>query len=79
MVIARPSTLQPTVELAAAPWRENGHFAEVLTNLGRMVMLQRWTVLWRENGYVMLMEGAGGGQFNGGRMVMLQRWSLMEG
>ena len=36
--------------------------AEVVTNLGRMVMLQRWTVLWRENGHVMevvsLMEGA---------------------
>ena len=37
---------------------------------GRMVMLQRWS----------LMEGEWlcyrCGQFNGGRMVMLQRWSV---
>ena len=39
-------------------------------NGGRMVMLQRWS----------LMEGEwlsyGGGWFNGGRMVTLQRWSV---
>ena len=51
---------------------------------GRMVMLQRWTVYWRENGHVTevasLMEGAWpcyrGGQFNVGSMFMLQRWSM---
>ena len=51
---------------------------------GRMFMLQRWSVQWRENGHVTevvsSMEGACscyiGGQFNGGRMVMLQKWSL---
>ena len=41
-----------------------------LFNGGRMVMLQRWS----------LMEGEWScyrsGQFNGGRMVTLQRWSL---
>ena len=45
-----------------------------------MVMFQRWSVLWRENGQftevLTLMEGEwscyGGGQFKGGRMVMLQ-------
>ena len=50
-----------------------------------MVMLQRWTLLWRENG-----SRYGGGQFilrsndhvtevvsfNGGRMVMLWRWRV---
>ena len=59
----------------------SGHFIE-----GRMVMLRRWSVLWRENGYftevLTLMEGEWscyeGGQFKGGRMVMLQ-CSLMEG
>ena len=39
-------------------------------NRGRMVMLQRWS----------LMEGEWscykGGQFNAGRMVMLRRWSV---
>ena len=53
-------------------------------NGGRMVMLWKWPVKSRENGYVTevdsLMEGEWscyrGGQFNGGRMVMLQRWSL---
>ena len=43
----------------------SGHF-----NGGRMVMLQRWS----------LMEGEWlsyrGGQFSGGRMVMLQWWSV---
>ena len=43
------------------------HVTEVVTNRGRMAMLQRWS----------LMEGEwlsyGGGQFSGGRMVMLQR------
>ena len=42
-------------------WRENGHATEVVTNGGRMVMLQRWPVEWRKNGYVTevvsLMEG----------------------
>ena len=51
---------------------------------GRMVMLQRWLVYWRENDHVTevdsLMEAElscyRGGQFNGGKMIMLQRWSL---
>ena len=46
-----------------------------------MVMLQRWSVYWRENGHVMevasLKQGEWlcyrGGLFNGGRMVMLRR------
>ena len=36
-----------------------------------MVMLQRWSVYWKENGFVTEVA-----HFNGGRMVMLQRWSL---
>ena len=46
-------------------------------------MLQRWTVLWRENAYVtevVQFNGGSkimlGGQFNRGRMVMLRRWSF---
>ena len=45
-----------------------------------MVMLQRWTVLWRENGYVTEVQFNGGnkimlgGQLNGRKMVMLRRW-----
>ena len=45
-----------------------------------MVMLQRWTVLWRENGYVTEVQFNRGskimlhGQLNGRKMVMLQRW-----
>ena len=31
---------------------ENGHVTEVVTNGGRMVILQRWTVYWGQNGYV---------------------------
>ena len=53
-------------------WRENGHVTKVVTNGGRMVMLQRWPVELRENVHVTevvsLMEGE-----------RLQRWSLMEG
>ena len=49
-----------------------------------MVMLQRWSVSWRENGHVTevisLMEGENccykGHLFNGGAMVMLERWSV---
>ena len=49
-----------------------------------MVMLERWSVLRRENDQVRevltLMEGEwscyGVGQFKGGRMVMLRRLSL---
>ena len=49
-----------------------------------MVIVQRWPIVWRENGHVTevacLMEGEWScyrsGQFNGIRMVMLQRWSL---
>ena len=54
-----------------------GHF-----NGGRMVILQRWSVQWRENGHVTevvsLMEGEcyRGGQFNEGIMFMLDRWSV---
>ena len=43
-------------------------------NVGRMVMVQRWSPL---------MDGEwscyGGGQFNGGRIVMLQRWQFNGG
>ena len=47
-------------------------------NGGRMVMLLRWSVQWRENGVYMERERScyGGGQFNRGRMVMLRRWSV---
>ena len=38
-----------------------------LYNGGRMVMLQRWSVSWRENGHVTEVVT------NGGRMVMLQK------
>ena len=37
-------------------------------NIGKMVMLQRWSVREGEWSYY------GGGQFNGGTMIMLQRW-----
>ena len=54
---------------------------------GRMVMLQRWSVYWRENGQSMevasLMQGEwscyGGGQFNGGRIIVTDMASLIEG
>ena len=42
----------------------------LMFNGGRMVMLWRWPLYWRENGQVR------GGQFSGERMVMLQRWSV---
>ena len=42
-----------------------------------MVMLQKWSVSWREIGHVTevvtLMEGD---LFNGAGMVMLERWSV---
>ena len=49
-----------------------------------MIMLEGWSLLWRENGYFTemftFMEGQwscyGTGQFNGGRIVMLRRLSL---
>ena len=49
-----------------------------------MVMLQRQSVKWRENGHVTevacLMEGEWscyrGGHFKGRSMVMLRRWSV---
>ena len=49
-----------------------------------MVMLQRWSVYWKENGHVTetvnLIErewpGYTSGHFNGGRMVMLWRWPV---
>ena len=41
-----------------------GHF-----NGGRMVMLQKWPLYWRENGHVTMW-------FYGGRMFILQRCSL---
>ena len=57
-----------------------GHF-----NGGRMVMLQKWSLYWRENGHVTevvtLIEGekscqkVRGGQFKVERMVML-RWPV---
>ena len=53
-----------------------------LFNGGEMVMLERWAVLWKENGHVTevvsLKDGEWscyrGGQFNGERTVMLWRW-----
>ena len=39
-------------------------------NGGRMIMLQRWIVSWRENGHVTEVVT------NGGRMVILQRWTV---
>ena len=42
-------------------------------NGGRMIMLHRWIVSWRENGHVTEEVT------NGGRMVVLQKWSPMEG
>ena len=43
-------------------WRENGDVTEVVILMGvRMGMLQKWSLEWTENGYVMevftLMEG----------------------
>ena len=38
-----------------------------------MIMLERWSVSWRENGCYR------GSQFNGKRMIMLEVVSLMEG
>ena len=51
---------------------------------GRMVMLQRWSLMEEEwlsyTGVVSLVEGEWlcyrGGHFNGGRMITLQKWSL---
>ena len=48
-------------------WREN-HLTEVASLMGRMVMLQRWSLMEGEWSFYR------GGQFNGGRMVMLRRW-----
>ena len=65
--------------------RENVHVMVVVSLMGgRMVMLERWPVYWRENGHVTevvsLMEAEWscyrGGHFNGGRMVMLWRWPV---
>ena len=66
------------VSLIEGEWScyRGGHF-----NGGKMVMLQRWSVYWKENGHVTevvtLMEGEWScyrsGHFNGGRMVMLWR------
>ena len=63
--------------------RENGHVTVVVSlmdgewscysgqfNLGKMVMLQRWSLMEGEWSFYR------GGQFNGGRMVMLRRWSV---
>ena len=48
-----------------------------------MVMLQKRSLYWRENGHtevVSFMEGEWsffrGAHFNGGRVVMLRRWSV---
>ena len=63
---------------------ENGHVTEVVSlmerewscyvggqfNGGIMIMLERWSVLWRESGRYR------DHQFKGRRMVMLQRLSL---
>ena len=57
---------------------------QVVINGGRMVMLQRWSLMEGEwlsyTGVVSLVEGEWlcyrGGQFNGGRMVTLQKWPL---
>ena len=63
---------------------ETGHVTEVVTLMegewscyggdqfkrGRMVMLQRWSLIYGE------WSCYRDGQFNGGRIVMLQRWSV---
>ena len=65
------------VSLMEGQWScyREGHF-----NRGRMVILQRWSLQWRENGHVTELVSVGRenccyriGQFNGGSMVMLQR------
>ena len=50
-------------------------------NGGIMIMLERWSVLWRESGCYGGHQPGGhqrvrGGQFNGGSMFMLHRWSV---
>ena len=55
-------------------------------NGGRMVMLWRWPVEWREHGHVTevvtLMKGEWSfyinQKFNGWRMVMLRRWAVLR-
>ena len=69
------------VSLIKGEWLcyRGGHF-----NGGKMVTLQRWSVYWKQNGYVTevvtLIEGEWScyrsGHFNGGRMVMLWRWPV---
>ena len=63
--------ISEVVSLIEGEWScyRGSHF-----NGGRMVMLRRWSVYWKENGHVTEVAS-----FNGRRMVMLQRWSLMEG
>ena len=56
-----------------------GHF-----NGEKMVTLQRWSVYWKENGYITVVVTLiarewpcyTSGHFNGGRMVMLWRWKV---
>ena len=50
---------------------ESGPVTVVASINGRiMIMLERWSVLWRECGHY------GGYQFKGRRMVTLRRWSV---
>ena len=39
-------------------------------NGGKMVMLQRWSLQWKQNGHMHVIEVA---SLNGGRIVMLHR------
>ena len=56
-------------------------------NGGRMVMLQRWSLYWRQNGHVMKVTSFNEGEwlcyrgslFNGGGMVLTKVASLKEG
>ena len=75
------------MEVASLKKGEWSYYRGGQFNGGRMVMLQRWSVSWRENGHVTevvsFMEGEWscyrGGQFNGGRMVVTKDTCLMEG
>ena len=57
-------------------------WSEVVNNGGRMLKLQRWSLMegeWSRYGGGQFNGGRKvmlGGQFNGGRMVMLRRWSV---
>ena len=51
-------------------WMHHSCYRGGLFNGGGMVMLERWSVYWRENGFVTV------GLSNGGETVMLGRWPV---